>query len=97
MLRNLDQRCQTGRLGALVRIAPEGTTEMDLVESAIHSMKRPIEYLFLSEKPVPAQAFRLLSESTAPSFLIPVPVGAQPDLSAEFARGESTVRPPPET
>jgi AcrR family transcriptional regulator len=32
----------TGRLGALVRMAPEGTTEMDLVESAIHSMKRPI-------------------------------------------------------
>jgi hypothetical protein len=32
----------TGRLGALVRVAPEGTTEMDLVESAIHSMKRPI-------------------------------------------------------
>jgi hypothetical protein len=31
----------TGRLGTLVRIAPEGTTEMDLVESAIHSMKRP--------------------------------------------------------
>jgi AcrR family transcriptional regulator len=32
----------TDRLKALVRIAPEGTTEMDLVESAIHSMKRPI-------------------------------------------------------
>jgi hypothetical protein len=32
----------TGRLGALVRMAPEGTTEMDVVESAIHSMKRPI-------------------------------------------------------
>jgi AcrR family transcriptional regulator len=32
----------TGRLGALVRLAPEGTTEMDLIESAIQSMKRPI-------------------------------------------------------
>jgi hypothetical protein len=32
----------TGRLGTLVRIAPEGTTEMDLIESAIRSMKRPI-------------------------------------------------------
>ena len=32
----------TGRLGTLVRIAPEGTTEMDLIESAIQSMKRPI-------------------------------------------------------
>src|ERR1700734_4506206 len=30
----------TGRLGALVRMAPEGTTEMDVVESAIHSMKQ---------------------------------------------------------
>jgi AcrR family transcriptional regulator len=30
----------SGRLGTLVRIAPEGTTEMQLVESAIQSMKR---------------------------------------------------------
>jgi AcrR family transcriptional regulator len=32
----------TGRLGTLVRIAAEGATEMDLIESAIHSMRRPI-------------------------------------------------------
>jgi hypothetical protein len=32
----------TGRLGALIRIAPEGTTEMDLIEAAINSMRRPI-------------------------------------------------------
>jgi len=32
----------TGRLGALVRIAPKGTTEMDIIEAAINSMRRPI-------------------------------------------------------
>jgi AcrR family transcriptional regulator len=32
----------TGRLGTLVRMAPEGTTEMDLIQAAINSMRRPV-------------------------------------------------------
>lgn len=31
----------TGRLGTLLRVAPEGTTEMDLIVAAMNSMRRP--------------------------------------------------------
>jgi AcrR family transcriptional regulator len=31
----------SGRLGTLLRLGPEGTTEMDLITAAIQSMKRP--------------------------------------------------------
>jgi AcrR family transcriptional regulator len=41
LIHGLSVLLSTGRLGTLVRIAPEGTTEMDLVESAIQSMERP--------------------------------------------------------
>jgi hypothetical protein len=31
----------SGRFGTLIRIAPEGTTDMDIVEAALQSAKRP--------------------------------------------------------
>ena len=40
LIHGLSVLLSTGRLGTLVRLAPEGTTEMDLVEAAIQSMKR---------------------------------------------------------
>jgi AcrR family transcriptional regulator len=42
LIHGLSLLLSTGRLGTLVRIAPAGTTEMDLVEAAISSMRRPI-------------------------------------------------------
>lgn len=40
LLHGLSLILLTGRLGTLLRIAPEGTTEMDIVEAALHSAKR---------------------------------------------------------
>ena len=42
LIHGLSLLLSTGRLGTLVRIAPEGTTEMNLIEAAINSMRRPI-------------------------------------------------------
>jgi AcrR family transcriptional regulator len=42
LIHGLSLLLSTGRLGTLVRIAPEGTTEMSLIEAAINSMRRPI-------------------------------------------------------
>jgi AcrR family transcriptional regulator len=42
LIHGLSLLLSTGRFGTLVRIAPPGTTEMDLVEAAIHSMRRPV-------------------------------------------------------
>ena len=41
LIHGLSLLLSTGRLGALIRIAPDGTTEMDLIEAAINSMRRP--------------------------------------------------------
>jgi AcrR family transcriptional regulator len=42
LIHGLSLLLSTGRLGTLIRIAPAGTTEMDLIEAAINSMRRPI-------------------------------------------------------
>ena len=42
LIHGLSLLLSAGRLGTLVRMAPEGTTEMDLIEAAVNSMRRPI-------------------------------------------------------
>jgi AcrR family transcriptional regulator len=42
LIHGLSILLSAGRLGTLVRMAPEGTTEMDLIGAAINSMRRPI-------------------------------------------------------
>src|ERR1700733_9064544 len=42
LIHGLSLLLSAGRLGTLIRIAPEGTTEMDLIAAAINSMRRPI-------------------------------------------------------
>jgi AcrR family transcriptional regulator len=42
LIHGLSILLSTGRLGTLIRIAPKGTTEMDLIEAAISSMRRSV-------------------------------------------------------